>query len=130
MAYCRFSSDDFRCDLYCYEDVHGGYTTHVAAVRVVYKDPLPPIVSIDDPVAWLARHERVKKLHSKASLVDITLPNAGESFHDATVEGFLDRLRYLRDIGYRFPSEVIEAVEGEVVERGSCPKSQNSISKE
>lgn len=30
MSYCRWSSDDFECDLYCYADVRGGYTTHVA----------------------------------------------------------------------------------------------------
>lgn len=22
MAYCRFSSDDFKCDVYCYEEGH------------------------------------------------------------------------------------------------------------
>lgn len=26
MSYCRWSTDDFKCDLYIYEDVAGGWT--------------------------------------------------------------------------------------------------------
>jgi DNA repair photolyase len=32
MSYCRWSSDYFNCDLYCYES-NSGYETHVAAYR-------------------------------------------------------------------------------------------------
>jgi hypothetical protein len=31
LSYCRWSSDNFRCELYCYQDTCGGWTTHVAA---------------------------------------------------------------------------------------------------
>ena len=27
MSYCRFSTDDFACDVYAYADVSGGFTT-------------------------------------------------------------------------------------------------------
>jgi hypothetical protein len=40
MSYCRWSSNDFQCDVYVYEDVAGGWTTHVACNRVVYSEPL------------------------------------------------------------------------------------------
>lgn len=39
MSYCRWSCDDFECDLYCYSDVSGGWTIHVAANRHVGKAP-------------------------------------------------------------------------------------------
>lgn len=39
MSYCRFSSMNWRCDVYVYEDVGGGWTTHVAGRRKV----VPPI---------------------------------------------------------------------------------------
>lgn len=39
MSYCRWSSDHFECDVYVYEDVSGGWTTHVAGRR--QRNPLP-----------------------------------------------------------------------------------------
>ena len=33
MSYCRWSSDRWQSDVYCYSDVIGGYTTHVARSR-------------------------------------------------------------------------------------------------
>ena len=41
MSYCRFSSLNMMCDVYVYEDVYGGWTTHVARARLV----IPPIPS-------------------------------------------------------------------------------------
>ena len=32
MAYCRFSSDDFQCDLYVYADVSGGFIEELMAL--------------------------------------------------------------------------------------------------
>ena len=29
MSLCRFSTDNFKCDLYCYYDVRGGITIHI-----------------------------------------------------------------------------------------------------
>jgi hypothetical protein len=39
MAYCRWSSDFFECDAYVYEDVNGGWTTHIAGRRQKHKLP-------------------------------------------------------------------------------------------
>lgn len=39
MSYCRWSSDHFECDAYVYEDVSGGWTTHVAGRRRKTKLP-------------------------------------------------------------------------------------------
>jgi len=41
MSYCRFSSMNWSCNVYVYEDVSGGWTTHVAAMRRA----IPPIPS-------------------------------------------------------------------------------------
>lgn len=42
MSYCRWSSDDFQCDVYCYE-ADEGFIIHVAVSRPVLKDgDLPP----------------------------------------------------------------------------------------
>lgn len=43
MSYCRWSSDNGRCDVYVYEDVSGGWTTHVAKYRKMFP-PVPDIM--------------------------------------------------------------------------------------
>lgn len=42
MSYCRFSSMNWRCDVYVYQDTYGGFVTHVAGCRRV----IPPIPDI------------------------------------------------------------------------------------
>ncbi len=112
MSYCRFSTDDFQCDLYCYEDCSGGFTTHVAANRAVFKEPLPPKVpfEMDRLAEWIERHDKVIKIIHESDRVMIDLPHAGEHFNDATIEEFRDRLIYLRGLGYQFPFDIIEEI--------------------
>lgn len=87
MSYCRWSSDNFECDLYCYSDVNGGYTTHVAGRR-----------------------------RQGDELVAIGLPHDGKTFNDATLEEFKERLLSLRAAGYSFPNYVLETVDAEIAE--------------
>lgn len=120
MSYCRWSSDDFSCDLYCYQD-SGGYSTHVAAHRAVYKEPLPPDIELSsEPAiidAWVNRHQHVMEMLKNADRVDIGLPYDGQSFHDSDLGEFLQRLRHLKEVGYKFPDYVIEAVIEETKEQ-------------
>lgn len=127
MSYCRFSTDDFQCDLYCYADVNGGYTTHVAANRVMFNKPLPkPITLGPHPnkaqvKEWLNRNQFVSNLlddDDAVTRVPITLPFAGDTFNDTTLEDFLDTLIKLKEVGYVFPQYVIETVESEIKDRG------------
>lgn len=43
MSYCRWSSMNWRCDAYVYEDCSGGFTTHVAGRRRVIQ-PIPDLM--------------------------------------------------------------------------------------
>lgn len=52
MSYCRWSSDNWRCDVYVYQDTNGGWTTHVAGRRHV----LPPIPDIASGRLAMALH--------------------------------------------------------------------------
>ena len=120
MSYCRFSSDDFACDLYCYEDVSGGWTTHVAGNRIVGDVPsikgwhqMPPD---EMAAAWEAQH----KFLDACERQPIGLPHDGEMFNDPTLEDFRERLIYLRGVGYRFPDYVLEAVDEEIAEAAAA----------
>lgn len=110
MSYCRFSTDDFQCDVYVYADVAGGYTTHVASNRVAFAEPLPPPVSMDDVEAFLARHRQMMALIDASPREPILLEHAGRTFSDDTAAECAARLTQLRSLGYRVPDGVIEAL--------------------
>ena len=75
MSYRRWSSDDFQCDVYVYESVAGGFVTHVAANRVVFKDELPALVPFEPEYVdqFLARHNQVMAMVDAADRVLIGL---------------------------------------------------------
>lgn len=107
MSYCRWSSDDYRCDVYVYESADG-FMTHVASNRVLPCRPLPPAELNPSVMDWIARHEMVTEIISSSIHADITLDHAGETFTDATPGDCADRLEELRSIGYHVPQYAID----------------------
>lgn len=91
MSYCRFSSDNFKSDVYVYADIAGGWTTHVAHSRLTK----PWNGSCDDALLEL----RFKP---------IGLPMDGQMFNDPTPSACADRLRELRQMGYHVPQFAID----------------------
>ncbi len=125
MSYCRWSSDNCHCDLYCYESVYGYWVTHVARNRII--SPLFP----QPRLSWL-RKGRFEKFRAWLWLVayrfhgftvriairrPIGLPSDGMTYNDDTLDDFAIRLLQLRIEGYRFPDYVMEAVNEEIAER-------------
>lgn len=109
MSYCRWSSDNFKCDLYVYKHVNGGWTTHVINNRLK--------VSEEE----YARYIDKMLAEGNASLAEecfepLNLPHAGETFSDPTLEALKERLLYLRGLGYRFPDYVLERIDREITE--------------
>lgn len=128
MSYCRFSCDDFQCDLYVYESVYGGFVTHVAGNRVVFQEPLPaPVPFTEDHLdAWLERHQKVMAMMETVTRERITLPFAGETFGDDTLEGLIARLAELKALGYRYPSHVDEVLAAELAEQQIEGETENA----
>ncbi len=58
MSYCRWSSDWGECDVYVYEDVSGGWTTHVAGRRAKHRvpDEIRAIVEGASPEEWAEKY--------------------------------------------------------------------------
>lgn len=143
MSYCRFSSDNWKSDVYAYESCGGGFITHVAGNKRIF----PPIPDI--PFSWIPRfggefvraERRViypSRRHSFAagcfyriyalwhrlhmwslSVIpskNIGLPHDGESFDDDTAGECADRLESLRAIGYHVPQSAINALRAEATE--------------
>lgn len=119
MSYCRWSTDDFQCDLYCYESTCGGFTTHVASSKIMFTEPLPPEVDLlEDVDGYMQRHNKVMELVKTSPKEPIGLPYDGQSFNDPDLQSFLARLEQLKAAGYRFPDSVIEAVKAEIAHNG------------
>ncbi len=116
MSYCRWSSDDFNCDLYCYADCMGGYTTHVASNRVVGDVPKVPWSLLNEGkfTEFVEASKKQSDFLEKCEHRKIGGPYDGQSFNDRTLEDFLARLIELRKVGYHFPDYVIEDVKEEM----------------
>jgi hypothetical protein len=116
MSYCRWSSDDHKCDVYVYEHCDGGYVTHVARKRYTAASPCPPI-----PVGWHQLDAEIftnalaaqRSWLASAELVNIDLPHDGESFSDNTPGECAARLESLRALGYIVPQYAIDALREE-----------------
>lgn len=119
MSYCRFSSDNWKSDLYCFEDdVIGGWTTHVARRRRV---GIIPYDQFEDFITGKIDTDTYMKLHKihmdaveAAQVVDIDHPLAGKSFNDPSLDAFRARVVMLREAGFHVPGDVIDQIDEEI----------------
>lgn len=124
MAYCRWSSMEGRCDVYAYEDVHGGYTIHLAARKRKNIDKAPPFPSIEILMNNIDEFKKVSKKYKEwlnsdeaQEFENLTLKHAGETFREDDLEDFRNRMTYLHELGYTFPNDVFECIDEEIKER-------------
>lgn len=110
MSYCRWSSDDYQCDVYVYQCCDGGYATHVAGLRYVFSEPLPPPIEFDEGnvLPWVERQQAVSAIVGRSSSSAIDLPEAGSNFFHETPGECADNLERLRALGYRVPQSAID----------------------
>lgn len=134
MSYCRWSSDRNQCDLYCYEDVHGGWTTHVAGRR---REPIPDDVldpvspeaaerfdfasakqwTDDQKAAWQTAYDAWNDALDAAEMHTLKSPHAGQSYSDPTLEAFRDRVVELsKDPELCVPDWLLPSIDEEIAE--------------
>ncbi len=116
MSYCRWSTNDYRCDVYVYQSSEG-WDTHVARHRHEVPDGAfpPPVDPSEDLDGWVLRSEVVRALIHEAERKPIGLRYDGESYVDATPGECADRLEQLRALGYRVPQSAIDSLRAEEV---------------
>jgi hypothetical protein len=115
MSYCRWSSDDFGCDVYVYEDVSGGWTTHVARFKVLGEIPKIPPMTGDPawPELFLPAYNAQMAYLETAQRAPIDLAHDGESFNDPTPGQCAERLQWLCELGYKVPQYAIDELREE-----------------
>lgn len=112
MSYCRWSSDDFGCDLYVYAS-DSGYTIHVAARRVVGDVPKVPNVQAAAVEEWVAAYQAQAEFLKTAKRQPIGGAWDGSSLYPIDARTCLASLKALRDAGYRFPDSVLADIAAE-----------------
>ncbi len=115
MSYCRFSCDNWKCDLYVYSDFQGGWTIHIAKRR--HSEGIPEVPPLprdkDDIQKWMAKYqEQMDWLQADVPTI-IDLPHAGKSFYSLDKEQTLATLKELKSLGYNFPDYVIDNIASE-----------------
>ena len=117
MSYCRFSSDDFRCDVYAWNDISGVYRIEVARNRIEWGDKLPPEVDYaEDPEGWIKRHSLVLKLAGELphTMIDHELAGTGITCYDG--EHFRDTMLMLKSEGFYIPDYTIDMIIEDCIE--------------
>lgn len=121
MSYCRWSSYGWKCDVYVYADVSGGWTTHVAGRKRVAPAPCPELdwdslsrLPKDERIAAMSEWEKAEREWlDKSELVDIGREFDGNTFNDPTPQDCATTLLMLKRVGYWVPDEVISELENE-----------------
>lgn len=118
MSYCRFSSDNWKSDVYVYASAEDCYNIHVASNRTVGEAPeVPSLMSVDletNPNIWLDAHKAQMEWLEKAKRNKIDLPYAGESFCEESPKAAVARLKELQQLGYHVPQHAIERLQEEI----------------
>jgi len=131
MSYCRWSSNDFQCDVYVYEHVGGYWVIHIAENRTVFKDPIPPKIDpVKDVNGWIKREKLVTEMSHRSKREKIGLPYDGETFYESNQLDTANRLKELKKIGYMVPDYAIEELENEAKEIELQNKTKPSNKKE
>lgn len=133
MSYARFSSDDFRSDVYAYESVYGGISIHVAGNRV--RGWIPRTFHI--PIQWVieSHHSKLKDLRYRMAVRLYVLTYriqswylsvaprkfysgayAGETVYCDSHEEAIDALKMLKRLGYRVPQHAIDRIHEDELE--------------
>ena len=116
MSYCRWSSDNWKCDVYCYEDCSGGWTTHVASQKHVDvpEANFPEENTKEAKDKWAKEMKEQMKHLETCTMRPIGLAYDGETFNDPTLEEFKERLTMLKEAGYNVPAYVFETIDDEI----------------
>lgn len=116
MSYCRWSSDNWRSDVYVYAHYDGTWTTHVAGRKRVGEIPEAP--SFAEPINddWMRRYREHMDAVEAAEMVDIGLAHDGKTFKDAGPLECAATLLMLKATGYHVPPGVIEDLESEAAD--------------
>ena len=115
MSYCRWSSDDFRCDVYAYES-DAGFIVHVANNMYLGDIPRVPFILDVPKDEFLKAYRAQHKFLETAKQKKIGKKYDGFTFQYDTLDEMLRGMKDIKAKGYRVPDFVFEAIQEELAE--------------
>lgn len=114
MSLCRFSSDNFQCDVYVYPSSNG-WAVQVARHRLESETPVPELQATwhELPVAQVV--QRLREQHTwvrRAQKLPITHRLAGKTLTFDGPAACADALEHLSADGLRVPPAVVAELRG------------------
>lgn len=113
MSYCRWSFDDYKSDIYCYQAEDESYVIGIANNKYVSDTPRPILADENDIDAWLKHHYELLDWCEKAEMEPIGLPSDGKYYTFETIQETIDKLLQLREEGYHVPQIAIDNLKAE-----------------
>jgi len=114
VSYCRFSSDDYGCDAYVYEDTFGGFTIHLAGRRYLGDVPKTSTIELKNTNEFLAAQRKQMIFLNTAETEKITLEYAGQTFNTSTAKECAEGLIRFKSLGYKIPQYAIDSLLSEL----------------
>jgi len=116
MSYCRFSSNDFRCDFYAYGSTNG-YDLHIACQRVIWEPPPSPYAMefLDLPHdEWSKIYKTYFDAFDAAPHEDIELDGAGDYVIYNTLQEMRDGIAEYIERGFQAPDWLLPMLDEEI----------------
>jgi hypothetical protein len=113
MSFCRFSSDDWKSDVYAYES-DAGFVVYVAASRLVGDIPVLPSMLDVTGAKWAAAYKLQMEVVHNAKRETIGGQYDGKSFIFDTLIRMRIFLWEIKSHGYRVPDFVFLDIEEEI----------------
>lgn len=110
MSFCRFSSDNWKCDFYIYEGECGYYVGVRACKSVGDIHPL----DFSSPESLLDSYNKQMRSLESCKRVPIDLEYAGTSHWFDEPESVIEFVEKLVNMGYHLPGGVIESLKEEI----------------
>lgn len=107
MSYCRFSSANWKSDVYVY-DGSDGIVIHIATTRREGYIPKVPSIHQIGALEFEKALANQRKYLSKCMLVPIDHPLAGKTVICRTAKEAIDELTFLQYEGFSVPKFVID----------------------
>lgn len=111
MSYCRWSSDNWNCDVYVYESDEG-WVIHVANNHRIADTPCPalPDILTTSSEDWQKAYQEQCEWVETSICQPIGLPEDGKTFIEESPANCANRLIELKNTGYVVPQHVIDTL--------------------
>ena len=118
MSYCRWSTDNFKCDVYAYESCYGGWQIYIASHR--YEDGIPLVdnnlLIKEKTKEWTEQYIKQSKWLETAKFEPIGLPLDDGDIVCETLPDFLAKMQEIKKAGYHIPDWVFDDIKEEIKE--------------